>query len=106
MKSELLTRIKDAETDANARVQAAEAEAKQLVAEARRQADAILADARAQADFAYQSRIDAARGSADKAAAAEVAKGQKAAQAIRSKFASGLPAATERVLALLEAKLA
>ena len=105
MKSELLTRIKEAETAANSRVQAAESEAKQIVAEARRQADAILADARQQADFAHQSRLDAARAAAEKASATEVAKGKKSAEALRKKYESGVTGATDRVLKLLEAKL-
>ena len=105
MKSELLLRIKDAETAANSRVAAAEAEAKGIVADARRQAEAILADARQQADFAYQSRIDAARAASEKTSAAEVSKGKKAAEALRKRYESGVAGSTDRILKVLEEKL-
>lgn len=105
MQSELLLRIKDAETAAKTRVAQAEAEAKAIVADARRQADAILAEGRAQADFAYSSRVDNARKDADVKAKATQAKGQKDAAALRKRYETGAAGATERALKILEAKL-
>lgn len=105
MKSELLLRIKEAETEANRKVAAAEEQAKAIVADARRQAEAILADARQQADFAYQSRVEAARKAAEAEAQKTVANGQKLAADLRKRFESGAAAAAPRVVKLFEGSL-
>lgn len=105
LKSDLLMRIKDAETAAATRTQAAEAEAKQLLADARRQAEAILADARQQADFAYSAKVEQARKQAETEAARTVQKGGGQAEAARKAFQSGLPQATQRALKVIEGRL-
>lgn len=105
MKSELLLRIKEAETEANRKVASAEEQAKAVVADARRQAEALLADARQQADFAYQSRIDASRKDADAEGKKTVAKGTKKAADLRKSFESGAAAAAPRVVKLFEGRL-
>ena len=105
MKSELLLRIKDAETSAKARVEAAEAEAKTILAEARRQADAILAEGRTQSDFAHQSRIEAARKEADAAGKKAATKGQKDAEAVRARFLAGVTGVPTRAIKVIESHL-
>ncbi|HUR61451.1 MAG TPA: HrpE/YscL family type III secretion apparatus protein [Candidatus Thermoplasmatota archaeon] len=105
MKSDLLMRIKDAETAANQRTAAAEAEAKQVLAEARRQAEAILADARQQADFAYAAKVEQARKQAESEASRTVQKGGAQGESARKAFQSGLPQATQRALKVIEGRL-
>jgi vacuolar-type H+-ATPase subunit H len=105
LKSDLLLRIKDAETAAGQRVAQAEAEAKQVVAESRRQAEALLAEGRAQADFAYTARIEQARKAAETEGQKAVAKGKAQAQSARKGFESGLSGATGRALKVIEGRL-
>lgn len=105
MKSDLLLKIKSAESEADGRVAAAEVEAKAIVADARRQAEAILAEGRAQTDFAHQSRIETARKAAETEATKTVAAGQKKAAETKKRVEAGLPAAIERSVKLFEERL-
>jgi len=105
MKSDLLMRIKDAETAASQRQAQAEAEAKQILAEARRQAESLLADARQQADFAYSAKLEQARKQAEAEAKKTVAGGAQQAEAARKSFQSGLPQAVQRGVKLIEGRL-
>jgi V/A-type H+-transporting ATPase subunit G/H len=105
LKSELLLRIKDAETGAKSRIAQAEAEAKTILADARRQAEALLAEGRAQADFAHSSRLEAARKDADAAGKKLAVKGQKDAETVRARFLAGSAGVAERALKVIESKL-
>jgi vacuolar-type H+-ATPase subunit H len=105
LKSDLLLRIKDAETSAAQRIAQAEGEAKLVLAEARRQAESLLADARQQADFAYSGKVEQARKQAEGEALKTIAKGGQKAQGARSAFQSALPEATKRALKVIEARL-
>lgn len=105
MKSDLLLRIKDAETAADQKVEAAQAEAQQIITDARREAERILADGRAEADAAYADKLDEARAVADADAKKAISNGKRQATNARKKFDDGIDGVTDRVLTLFEESL-
>lgn len=105
MKSDLLLRIRDAESAASEQVAKAEEEAAKLVADARRQAEKTVAEGRAKADQAYQDRIAEARAAFAEAEKKAIASGKRQATTLRKKFDGGIDGAVDRVLELFEESL-
>ncbi len=105
VKSELLHRIKDAETAADERVAQAEAEAKQIRADARREAESIQAQGRDTAESTAQDLLATARSEAEATAETTVEAGLKKAKRLRASFEESAGDATGRVLKLFEERL-
>lgn len=105
MKTELLGRVKDAETAAAQRVSAAEDEARKLVAAARRKAEQVIVDGRAAAETARQQALDAARDDVAEEGKKLLAGGKRQATNLRKKFETGVDGVTDRVVKILEESL-
>ena len=105
MKSELLLRIKDAETAATEKVDAAEAQAHKILTQARREAERVLTEGRAQADAAYADRMAEVRAAAEEEGKKILSNGKRTATNLRKKFDAGIDGVTDRVLKLFEESL-
>lgn len=105
MKTELLGRVKDAETAATGRIAAAEDEARKIVADARRKAEQIVIDGRAAAEAARQGTLDAARETVGEETKKLLASGKRQVTNLRKKFEAGVDGVTDRVVAIIEESL-